>query len=41
MLGTADRSQVVDPIVNLAGAFGALLAVYGRVAAKSAIKPGS
>ncbi|WP_160005486.1 hypothetical protein [Rhizobium sp. 18055] len=37
----ADRSQIVDAIVNIAGALGGLLAVYGRVTAKSAIKPSS
>lgn len=40
-IAAADRSQIVDSIVNIAGAFGGLLAVYGRVTAKSAIKSAS
>ncbi|MBO9123241.1 MULTISPECIES: hypothetical protein [unclassified Rhizobium] len=38
-IASGDRSQIVDAIVNIAGALGGLLAVYGRVTAKSAIKP--
>jgi hypothetical protein len=37
-LAAADKSQLVDSIVNIAGVLGGLLAVYGRVAAKAAIK---
>lgn len=40
-IATGDRSLIVDAIVNIAGALGGLLAVYGRVTAKSAIKSGS
>lgn len=40
-IGAADRSQIVDAIVNISGALGGLLAVYGRVTAKSAIKSSS
>jgi hypothetical protein len=38
-IASGDRAQIVDAIVNIAGALGGLLAVYGRVTAKSAIKP--
>jgi len=37
-LGAADKSQLVDAIVNISGALGGLLAVYGRVTARAAIK---
>ncbi|WP_431321819.1 hypothetical protein [Rhizobium sp. YTU87027] len=37
-LATTDKSQLVDSIANIAGALGGLLAVYGRVTAKAAIK---
>ncbi len=37
-LAPADKNQLVDAIVNIAGALGGLLAVYGRVTAKAAIK---
>lgn len=36
-LGTTDKSQLVDAVVNIAGALGGLLAVYGRVTAKATI----
>ncbi|MBB3963742.1 MULTISPECIES: hypothetical protein [Rhizobium] len=38
-IATADRGEIVDAIVNIAGALGGLLAVYGRVTATSVIKP--
>ncbi len=37
-IAAADQGQLVDSIVNIAGALGGLLAVYGRVTATSAIK---
>jgi hypothetical protein len=40
-IAAADRSQIVDAIINISGALGGLLAVYGRVTAKSAIKSSS
>jgi hypothetical protein len=40
-IAAVDRSQIVDAIVSIAGAFGGLLAVYGRVTAKKAIKTAS
>ena len=33
-----DQGQIVDSIVNIAGAVGGLLAVYGRLTASSAIR---
>ncbi len=35
---STDRGLIVDAIVNIAGALGGLLAVYGRVTARSGIK---
>ena len=37
-LGATDKSQLVDTVVNIAGALGGLLAAYGRVTAKATIK---
>ena len=38
-IAAADRGEIVDAVVNIAGALGGLLAVYGRVTATSVIKP--
>lgn len=38
-IAAGDESQIVDSLVNIAGAVGGLLAVYGRLTATSAIRP--
>jgi hypothetical protein len=38
-VGAADQTQIVDAIVNITGAVGGLLAVYGRVTAKLQSSP--
>lgn len=37
-ISTVDRGQIVVSIVNIAGALGGLIAVYGRVTAKTVIR---
>lgn len=37
-LGAGDQSAIADSVVSIAGALGGIVAVYGRVTAKSAIK---
>ncbi|MBO9097840.1 MULTISPECIES: hypothetical protein [unclassified Rhizobium] len=37
-LGEADQATIVNSAVSIAGAVGGLLAVYGRIAANTAIK---
>jgi hypothetical protein len=37
-LGANDQSALADSIVSIVGALGGILAVYGRVTAKTAIK---
>ena len=37
-ISTVDRGQIVDSIVNIAGALGGLIAVYGRETAKTVIR---
>ena len=39
-VGIADQSAIGNSAVSIAGAVGSLVAVYGRVTANSAIKPG-
>jgi hypothetical protein len=33
-----DQSQIVDSLVNISGAIGGLLAIYGRLTANAAIR---
>ncbi|KQV63837.1 hypothetical protein [Rhizobium sp. Root1220] len=40
-IAASDQNQIADAIVNIVGTLGGLLAVYGRLTAKSAIKPAS
>lgn len=40
-LGADDQASIVNAAVTVAGVVGSLLAVYGRVTAKAAIKPAS
>ncbi len=40
-ISAVDRGQIVDSIVNIVGALGGLIAVYGRVTAKTAIRSSS
>lgn len=36
-LSAGDQSQIVDGVVSVSGAIGGLLAIYGRVSAKTRI----